>query len=86
MVSINSPNSFAVGVLAVLRATRAAARRFAKKQCFSDVFCFAGCISRGIRGTAWRGGVFLEKKTGLDGLGAYFSRKRLVWMALKRIS
>ena len=35
-------------------------------------------ISREIGWSGWPGGVFLEKKAGLDGLGAYFSRKRLV--------
>ena len=32
-------------------------------------------ISREIGWSGWPGGVFLEKKAGLDGLGAYFSRK-----------
>ena len=34
----------------------------------------------------WLGRIFLEKKACLDGWGAYFSRKRLVWMAGARIS
>ena len=36
--------------------------------------------------SGWLGRVFLEKKACLDGWGAYFSRKRLVWMAGARIS
>jgi len=32
-------------------------------------------ISREIDWSGWPGGVFLEKKAGLDGLGAYSSRK-----------
>ena len=32
------------------------------------------------------GGAFLEKKLGLHGWGAYFSRKSVVWMAGARIS
>ena len=34
----------------------------------------------------WPGGVFLEKKAGMDGWGAYFSIKKLEWMAWGRIS
>ena len=34
----------------------------------------------------WLGRIFFEKKVCLDGWGAYFSRKRLVWMAGARIS
>ena len=38
-------------------------------------------ISREKGLSGWLGRVFLEKKACLDGWGAYFSRKRLAWMA-----
>jgi len=43
-------------------------------------------ISREKGLSGWLGRVFLEKEACLDGWGAYFSRKRLVWMAGARIS
>ena len=44
------------------------------------------CFSREKGMSGWLGRVFLDKKACLDGWGAYFSRKRLVWMAGARIS
>ena len=43
-------------------------------------------ISRENPGFGWPGLVFLEKSLGLDGQGAYFSRKALIWMAGPRFS
>ena len=43
-------------------------------------------ISREKGWSGWLGRVFLEKKLSLDGWGAYFSRKGLVWMAGARVS
>ena len=62
-----------------------------KKHCFSSVFWVGGAyfsrnnlvplaharISLEIGWSGWPGGVFLEKKAGLDGLGAYFLRKTI---------
>ena len=50
------------------------------------VWMACGRISREKGWSGWPGGVFLEKKAGLDGLGAHFLRKKLVWMAWERIS
>ena len=74
-----SPNSFAEGVLAVLRATRSrppsSDSKSLKKQMFYIVFLgLERRISREITWSPWRGRVFLEKYAGLDGLGVYFSR------------
>ena len=79
----HSPNSFAVGVLAVLRATRATApwsgwnarNKTQKSIVLLAFFRLERRISREITWVAWLGRVFREKKAGLDGLGAYFLRK-----------